>query len=345
MIGLILLTVIGLGVSKVHTTDVGHVLGSICFMQFLAITLAAVGRRARFVIGSITMMVLLTALAWNFEWNSEFYRTEAFGCFVLAMLVFVVVIVVAQFVWGIRVVQLFESVTEIELETRTGKSWNQWQQHLDDCGGSEMLYSEIAAELRTFGIENDLIKVTTTAYLRSCGRSDTDYMPPSSRAGSLAVLVPRFRRGEGVENTRQFSIGQLLIVTVVAAGLFRIAVALDIKLAEADVLFALISLTSTLAGIALLVIWTRLAARPEGKKTLLTWGISLGLVLLAAPLLLIQVPEEGVVFHLVGFALWMILGTSLVRGKGYRALSFQRCLGTKIRGATAPQAEKTGNDA
>ena len=170
-------------------------------------------------------------------------------------------------------------------------------------------------------------------------------MPPSSRAGSLAVLVPRFRRGEGVENTRQFSIGQLLIVTVVAAGLFRIAVALDIKLAEADVLFALISLTSTLAGIALLVIWTRLAARPEGKKTLLTWGISLGLVLLAAPLLLIQVPEEGVVFHLVGFALWMILGTSLVRGKGYRALSFQRCLGTKIRGATAPQAEKTGNDA
>ena len=315
---------LGLVFSKVQGGRQEDVLGLVCLAQFVALVLVAVQGTTRWRIAAVCVCSLLGYLAWDFDWQSEFYRSPVFSLFVLAMLIFVTVIVLAQFIWGVRILRLLDTMSEIELESATGKSWTQWQRYLDERGCDQMNHGQIVYELRIFGLRYELIKVITTAYLRSCGRSETGVERSTDTSNRFAILRPRFTRGEGIRMTRQFSIGQLLVVTIVAAGLFRIALALSIDIADSNEITVLVPLTISFAAISLLVIWTRLATRAALVSTVYTWVAAALLILVSTPLLFVQVPEELALFHLLGYAIWLSLGTSLIRGSGYRVVTFHK---------------------
>jgi hypothetical protein len=223
---------------------------------------------------------------------------------------------------GFRFVRLTGNVSDTEIEIGTGMNFDAWLKALRAADAQQMTRAQIVSFLRERGVPFTYQRLITDAYEMSIGRRilslGADGAPQTVVAHDQLGKAARER--DDLARSR-WSLSQLMVLSLVAAGLFALARIMALQVPDALQLGIVTMVSLCCVLIAVPVLAAELSVQPHWLNRVIYLLVA-SIVAVAVPHLL-GVWTLGIWFSLAAASVWCYLAwlvgaVILVRHHGYR---------------------------
>ena len=223
---------------------------------------------------------------------------------------------------GFRFVRLTGNVSDTEIEIGTGMNFDAWLKALRSASAEQMTRAEIVSFLRERGVPFSYQRIITDAYEMSIGRRILSV----AADGAPQTVVAHDRLGKAAMERddlakSRWSLSQLLVLSLVAAGLFALARVMALQVPDALQLGIVAMVSLCCALIAVPVLAAELSVQTHWLNRVVYLFVA-AIVAVAVPYLL-GVWTLSIWFSLAAtsvwcYTAWLVGAVILVRHHGYR---------------------------
>lgn len=298
-------------------TAVGYLFVFLIAMSFFA--MSDPGWR---VLGVGTLLINLAMMAVAImagQFATEWFGWTAIGCLLVAILVS------SLRLFGWRLVSLIDSDLGESLEIVSGRTADGWLDHFDKAGADRWSFADLMADLRFHGLTYQDQKAIAIMYEKSIGRR---HAIRSMDGRDRAIASSVGTTGELMPSDHRFGIKHLMQWSVAAAMAFAFAKAFLPTWIDTEQLFLGTVVCVAVSIVTIAVVTSTLMLRVP------TWRHWIaGLIVVVVGVSLQNVasfyPGYRTIWFLglistIGYASWLTLAMTLVRGRGYRLVRLGR---------------------
>lgn len=225
--------------------------------------------------------------------------------------------------FGFRLVNLTDGVSNLEIEKATGRDLDEWMVVLDGANSESLNHAEIMAFLRQYGFEFSWQKVVTTAYEKAIGRRT---MVQAAGGRAQTVVHPGAADSLALPWQPRFTIWQWMLAIFCAACLLGFLRALDWHRPTSGDYWYGVPMTVGVASITLSALIGCLAIRAVRHKIAIALLVVFGMAA-GVPHAMGFSVSNVVYFYVFAavpvYAAMLMASLTLVRHRGYRLVRVQ----------------------
>ena len=319
------------GMMPAGGTAVGYLFVFLIAMAFFA--MSDLGWRILGV-GALTINLAMMAVAiMTGQFATEWFGWTAIGCSLVATLVG------SLRVFGLRLVSLIDPHLGESIELVSGRTADGWLDYFDQAGADRWSFADLMIDLRVHGLTYQDQKAIAIMYEKSIGRRhairsmDGRDRAIVSSVGNVSELMP---------NDHRFGIKHLLQWSVAAAMAFAYAKAFLPTWIDMEQLFLGTVVCVAVSIVTIAVVTSTLMLRVPTRRHWIA-----GVIVVAVGVSLQNVASfypgyrsvwfTGLISS-IGYAGWLTLAMTLVRGRGYRLVRLRGNVALTRRGRAEPQS-------